>query len=57
MKVPNKVLNAVVKLVANLPESEEKVIVMQWAHEGILKRSVSPITSAIATAAQVAASK
>ncbi len=38
MKVPNKVLNAIVKQVSTLPESEDKTLILAWAQEGLAKR-------------------
>lgn len=50
MKVPNKVLNAISKLIAPLPASEEKQLVQAWANEGIAKRTAPPAVVATASA-------
>ncbi len=39
MKVPNKVLQAIVKVVPSLPDSEEKQLILAWAMEGVMKRT------------------
>ena len=53
MKVPNKVLNAIVKLVNPLPESEDKTLILQWAADGILKRSLLAASVGQKAAAEV----
>lgn len=49
MKVPNKVLQAIIKVSPSLPESEEKQLILAWAQEGIVKRSQPAAVQATAS--------